>query len=168
MKFMVINKETNENEAGEPTTEELMEMMKYHEESIKAGVRLSAEGLWPSSKGARVRFSGAKRAVTDGPFTESKELVAGFWMIQAPSIEAAIEWVKRMPNAREDKEVEIRQIFDAEDVGSSFSAEVSEELGRVHELAAEHAAQRGDTEAAAALHREAEENKRQSQRAGTR
>jgi hypothetical protein len=170
MKFMVITKATKDSEAGvPPTTEQMMEGMKFNEESVKAGVLLAAEGVWPSSKGARVRVSGTKRTVIDGPFTETKELIAGFFIIQVKSKEEAIEWAKRMPNVtREDHELEILQVFAEEDVAASFAPEVSEQLGRIHELAAEKAAERGDPEAAAALAREAQENKRHAQRAGTR
>jgi hypothetical protein len=169
MKFMVITKATNDSEAGVwPTPDQMTTMMKYHEESIKAGVLLAAEGVYPSSTGARVRFSGTKRTVTDGPFTETKELISGFWIIQAGSMEDAIEWVKRIPTlGKGDTEIEIRRIFAAEDVGESFSPEVNEQLGRVHELAAEQATLRGDSQAAAELEREAKENKRHA-RAGAR
>ena len=119
MRFMVIVKASKESEAGIlPTEQQLADMGKYNEELVKAGVMLAGEGLQASSKGARVRFDGSKRTVIDGPFTETKELIAGFWLIQAKSKEEAIEWVKRAPFA-DGEEVEIRQIFELEDFGQS-------------------------------------------------
>ena len=118
MRFMVIVKADTSSEAGVPPDPGLLNaMMKYNEELTKAGVLLAAEGLQPSSKGARVRFSGSKRTVTDGPFTEIKELIAGFWIFQVKSKEEAIEWVKKSPNPfpGTDSEIEIRQVFEAED-----------------------------------------------------
>ena len=116
MRFIVIVKANEESEAGVlPSAEILTAMGKYNEELVKAGVLLAAEGLHPSSKGVRVRFSGSKRTVIDGPFAETKELIAGFWLIQVRSKEEAIEWVKRVP--MEDSEIEIRQVFEAEDFG---------------------------------------------------
>jgi hypothetical protein len=118
MRFMVMVKATRNSEAGKLPSRELLEAMgKFNEELAKAGIMLSGDGLQPSSKGARVRFSGSKRTVVDGPFTETKELVAGFWMWQAKSKEEAIEWVKRCPNPMpgEDSEIEIRQVYEAED-----------------------------------------------------
>src|ERR671925_16435 len=117
MRVMVIVKATKESEAGVlPSTELLADMGKYNEELVKAGVLLAAEGLQPSSKGKRVKFSGAKRTVIDGPFAETKELIAGFWLWQVRSMEEAIEWVKRCPNPHETEgEIEIRQVFEAED-----------------------------------------------------
>jgi hypothetical protein len=114
---MVIVKATKDSEAGIlPSKQLITEMAKYNEELVKAGILLAAEGLQASSKGARVRFSGAKREVIDGPFTETKELIAGFWLWQVKSKEEAIEWVKRCPNPHcEDSEIEIRQVFEAED-----------------------------------------------------
>jgi hypothetical protein len=146
MKFMLIIKSTKDSEAGvPPTTEQMMTMMKHHEEMVKAGVLLSAEGVHASSKGARVRFSGTKRTVIDGPFTETKELIAGFWLIQARSKEEAIEWVKRFPNVwREDTEIEIRQVAEAEDF-ESFTPEVGAQLDRVHEEAATQEAKRAQS-----------------------
>src|SRR5581483_10327836 len=134
MKFMLIIKATKDSEAGvPPTAEQMMTMMQFHEEMVKAGVLLTAEGVHESAKGARVRFSGTKRTVIDGPFTETKELIAGFWIIEARSKEDAIEWVKRFPNIwREDTEIEIRQVAEAEDCGSSLTPEVSAQLDRVH------------------------------------
>src|SRR5205085_6094652 len=118
-RFMLIVKASKDSEAGiMPSTELLDAMGKYNEEMAKAGVMLAGEGLQPSSKGARVKFSGDKRTVTDGPFAETKELVAGFWMIQAKSKEEAIEWVKRSPSPmgpNEEGEIEIRQVFEASD-----------------------------------------------------
>ncbi|MGH8075890.1 MAG: YciI family protein [Lysobacter sp.] len=126
MRFMVMIKANNDTEAGVmPSQELLTEMGKYNEELVKAGVLLAGEGLQPSSKGARVRFSGAKRTVIDGPFSETKELVAGFWLIQVKSLEEAIEWVKRCPNPTGDEsEIEIRQVFEAEDFGAEFTPEL--------------------------------------------
>src|SRR5213596_72041 len=133
MRFMVLVKANEESEAGIlPSTEILTQMTKYNEELVKAGVMLAGEGLHPSSKGARVRFSGAKRTVVDGPFAETKELVAGFWIWQVKSKEEAIEWVKRCPNPmREDSEIEIRQVFEAEDFGAEFTHELREQEERL-------------------------------------
>ena len=126
MRFMVLVKATKESEAGVmPSAELLSEMGKYNEELIRAGVMLAGEGLQPSSKGARVRFKGKERTVIDGPFTETKELVAGFWLIQVRSKEEAIEWVKRCPNPMPgESEIEIRQVFEAEDFGDALSPEL--------------------------------------------
>jgi hypothetical protein len=126
MRFMVIVKATAESEAGGLPDPQLMaDMGKFNEELVKAGVLLAAEGLHASSKGARVQFSGAKRTVIDGPFAETKELIAGFWLWQVKSKEEAIEWVKRCPNPFSgDSEIEIRQVFEAED----FAPVMSEEL----------------------------------------
>src|ERR671918_2607338 len=122
MRVMVLVKATKDSEAGiMPTTELLEAMGKYNEELVKAGVMLAGEGLHPSSKGARVRFSGSKRTVVDGPFAETKELVAGFWLIQAKSKDEAIEWVKRVPFT--EGEIEIRQVFELEDFGQSDAVE---------------------------------------------
>jgi hypothetical protein len=122
MRFMILVKANEDSEAGVmPSAEMLTEMGKYNEELAKAGVMLAGEGLHPSSKGARVRFSGGKRTVIDGPFAETKELIAGFWLIQAKSMDEAIEWVKRAPMG--DTEVEIRQVFEAEDFGDAFTPE---------------------------------------------
>jgi hypothetical protein len=125
MRFMVMIKANAKSEAGVMPSERLLtEMGKFNEELVKAGVLLAGEGLHPSSKGARVRFSGSTRTVIDGPFPETKELVAGFWLIQVSSKEEAIEWVKRIPNPDgDDGEVEIRQVFDAEDFGAEFTTE---------------------------------------------
>ena len=123
MRFMVIVKADKNSEAGVlPSHELLAEMGKFNEELVKAGVMLAGEGLQASSKGARVRFSGNKRTVTDGPFTETKELVAGFWLWQVRSKEEAIEWLKRAPFR--EGEVEIRQVFEAEDFGAEFTPEL--------------------------------------------
>jgi len=133
MRFMVMVKATKESEAGAlPDTKLLAEMGKFNEELIKAGVMLAGEGLQPSSKGARVRFSGAKRTVIDGPFAETKELVAGFWLWQVKSKEEAIEWVKRCPNPMPgESEIEIRQVFEAEDFGAEFTPELREQEERI-------------------------------------
>src|SRR5207237_7755094 len=120
MRFMIIVKADKDSEAGVlPSTELLAEMGKYNEELVKAGVLLAAEGLQPSSKGARVKFSGSQRIVKDGPFAETKELIAGFWLIQVKSKQEAIEWVKRAPNPMPgtESEIEIRQVFEADDFG---------------------------------------------------
>jgi hypothetical protein len=124
MRFMLIGKATKESEAGVlPKPEAFVEMGKYNEELVKAGVLLAAEGLAASSKGARVKFSGDKRTVTDGPFAETKELIAGFTIIQVKSLEEAIEWVKRAPNVFPDgeAEVEIRKLMDIDDFGDEFT-----------------------------------------------
>ena len=134
MRFMVIVKANKSSEAGELPDEKLLkEMGDYNEELSKAGVLLAAEGLQPSSKGARVRFSGTKRTVIDGPFSETKELIAGFWLIQVKSKEEAIEWVKRSPNPfpGAESEIEIRQVFEADDFGAEFTPELREQEERV-------------------------------------
>ena len=125
MRFMVMVKATKDSEKGVMPEEKLLtEMGKYNDELVKAGVLLAAEGLQASSKGARVRFSGEKRTVIDGPFAETKELIAGFWLIQVKSKEEAIEWVKRCPNPFPgESEIEIRQVFEAEDFGPEFTPE---------------------------------------------
>ena len=134
MRFMVIVKATKDSEAGALPSEELLTAMgKYNEELAKAGILLAGDGLQPSSKGARVRFSGPKRTVVDGPFAETKELVAGFWMWKVKSKEEAIEWVKRCPNPMPgDSEIEIRQVFEAEDFGEQFTPELKEQAERVY------------------------------------
>ena len=126
MRFMMMVKATKDSEAGVMPSEKLLtEMGKFNEELVKAGVMLAGEGLHPSSKGARVRFSGDKRTVIDGPFAETKELIAGFWLWQVKSKEEAIEWVKRCPNPHnEETEIEIRQVFEAEDFGAEFTPEL--------------------------------------------
>ena len=133
MRFMIIVKSTEETEAGVlPSEEMLTAMTKYNEELVKAGVMLAGEGLQPSSKGARVRFSGSKRTVLDGPFSESKELIAGFWLFDVKSKEEAIEWVKRCPNPTgEESEIEIRQVFEAADFGEAYTPEVREREQRI-------------------------------------
>ena len=125
MRYMVIIKATaeSEKERARPDPQFLAEMGKYNEELIKAGVVLAMDGLHPSSKGARVKFSGKSRTVIDGPFTESKELIAGFWILQVKSLEEAIEWAKRGPSSPRDYEVEIRQIFEMEDFAPMLSEE---------------------------------------------
>src|SRR5687768_18435449 len=125
MRFMVMVKATPESEAGVMPSEQLLaEMGKYNEELVKAGIMQAGEGLHPSSKGARVRFSGKDRTVIDGPFAETKELIAGFWIWNVKSREEAIEWVKRCPNPMPgDSEIEIRQVFEAEDFGAEFTPE---------------------------------------------
>jgi hypothetical protein len=141
---MILVKADENSEAGVMPSEQLLtEMGKYNEELVKAGVLLAGEGLHPSSKGARVKFSGSKRTVIDGPFAETKELIAGFWLIQVKSREEAIEWVKRAPNPMPgtESEIEIRQVFEAEDFGAEFTPELREQEER---LRAETAArQRG-------------------------
>jgi len=133
MRFMIMVKATKDSEAGKMPDETLLaEMGKFNEELVKAGVMLAGEGLHPSSEGARVRFSGAKRTVIDGPFTETKELVAGFWLWQVKSREEAIEWVKRCPNPMPgESEIEIRQIFEAEDFGAALTPELREQEERL-------------------------------------
>jgi len=133
MRFMILVKADKNSEAGVlPSQQLLTEMGKYNEELAKAGVLLAGEGLQPSSKGARVKFSGKKRTVTDGPFAETKELVAGFWLIQVKSKDEAIEWVKRCPNPMEgESEIEIRQVFEADDFGAAFTPELREQEERL-------------------------------------
>jgi hypothetical protein len=125
---MVMVKATAESEAGQlPSTELLGAMGKYNEELVKAGIMLAGEGLQPSSKGARVRFKGSERRVVDGPFAETKELIAGFWLWEVRSMEEAIEWVKRCPNPMEgESEIEIRQVFEADDFGENLTPELRE------------------------------------------
>ena len=133
MRFMVIVKATKESESGAlPKEKILADMGQYNEQLAKAGVLLAMEGLQPSSKGARVRFSGPKRTVIDGPFAETKELIAGFWLIQVKSKEEAIEWVRRCPNPFEgDSEIEVRQVFEAGDFGPEFTPELREQEERI-------------------------------------
>ncbi len=140
MRFMIIVKATADSEAGVmPSEQMLAEMGRYNEELVKAGVMQAGEGLHPSSKGARVRFSGKQRKVIDGPFAETKELVAGFWLWQCASLQEAIDWVKRCPNPMPgDSEIEIRQVFAAEDIGAAFTPELRQQEER---LRAEVAAQ---------------------------
>jgi hypothetical protein len=138
MRFMIIVKATKDSEAGVMPSEQLLtEMGKFNEELVKAGVMLAGEGLHPSSTGARVKFSGHTRTVTDGPFPETKELIAGFWLWQCKSKEEAIEWVKRCPNPHEgESEIEIRQVFEAEDFGAEFTPELREQEERIRARAA--------------------------------
>ncbi|OOO01207.1 MAG: hypothetical protein USCGTAYLOR_02596 [Chromatiales bacterium USCg_Taylor] len=134
MRFMIILKATKNSEAGVLPSEKLLaEMTKYNEELTKAGVLLAGEGLQASSKGARVKFSGEKRTVTDGPFTETKELVAGFWLWKCKSLQEAIGWVKRCPNPMpgEEAEIEIRQVFEAEDFGAELTPELRAQEDRL-------------------------------------
>src|SRR5687767_11944696 len=135
MRFMVIVKATEDSEnAVMPTEQELAAMGKYNEELVKAGVMLAGEGLHPSSKGARVQFSGTKRTVVDGPFAETKELIAGFWLWQCKSMDEAIEWVKRCPNPMlGDSEIEIRQVFEDADFGAEFTPEQREREQRLRD-----------------------------------
>jgi hypothetical protein len=134
MRFMMIVKANKDSEAGVPPSEELLSAMgKYNEELMKAGVLLDLAGLQASSKGARIKFSGGKRTVVDGPFTEAKELIAGYWIIQVKSREEAIEWAKRVPaphGANQDGEIELRQFFELEDFGSSEAVDRAKELGK--------------------------------------
>jgi len=134
MRFMILVKADKNSEAGVLPDEKLLtEMGKFNEELVKAGVMLAGEGLQPSSKGARVKFSGSKRTVVDGPFAETKELIAGFWLWQVKSKEEAIEWVKRCPNPfpGRESEIEIRQLFEAEDFGAEFTPELREQEERL-------------------------------------
>jgi hypothetical protein len=145
MRFMVIVKATKESEAGEMPDEKLLaDMGRFNEELAKAGVLLAMEGLHPSSNGARVRFSGNKRTVIDGPFSETKELIAGFWLWNVKSKEEAIEWVKRCPNPFPgiDSDIEIRQVFEAEDFGEEFTPALRQQEERVRAQAANQAAKR--------------------------
>src|SRR5690242_16012397 len=134
MRFMVMVKATPNSEAGMLPTEDLLAQMgAFNEELVKAGIMLAGEGLKPSSKGARVTFAGGKRTVTDGPFTETKELVAGFWLWQCKSMAEAIDWVRRCPDPMpgEDSEIEIRQVFEAEDFGAEFTPELRAQEDRL-------------------------------------
>jgi hypothetical protein len=135
MRFMILIKADEDSEAGVMPSEELLtEMTKFNEELVKAGVMLAGEGLHPSSKGARVLFSGDKRTVVDGPFTEAKELIAGYWLIEVKSMEEAVEWVKRIPNPEgKDAVVEIRQVFEVDDFGDAATPELREAERRMRE-----------------------------------
>ena len=138
MRFMVLVKADKNSEAGVLPDEKLLaEMGKYNEELVKAGVMLAGEGLHPSSKGARVRFAGDRRTVIDGPFAETKELLAGFWIFKTNSLQEAIDWVKRAPNPfpGTESEIEIRQIFEADDFGEAFTPELREQEARIVEQA---------------------------------
>jgi hypothetical protein len=138
VRVMVIVKASKSSEAGVmPDERMLTEMGKYNEELVNAGIMLAGEGLQPSSKGKRVRFSGAQRTVIDGPFTETKELIAGFWLWQVKSMDEAVEWLKRCPNPHnEETDVEIRPVFEAEDFGEEFTPELREQEQRIREQAA--------------------------------
>jgi hypothetical protein len=142
MRFMVIVRANEFTESGEMPRPELIEAMgKYNEEAVKAGVLLAAEGLHPSARGARVHFHGSQRTVVDGPFTEAKELIAGFWLIQVKSREEAIEWVKRCPNPTPDESViEIRQVAEFADLGENLTPELREQEARIDALVAARAA----------------------------
>jgi hypothetical protein len=140
MRFMILVKANKDSEAGVLPSEELLtEMGKYNEELVKAGILLAGEGLHPSSKGARVRFSGSNRTVIDGPFAETKELIAGFWLFQVKSKEEAIEWVKRAPNPMPgtESEIEIRQVFEADDFGDALTPELREAEERLRAQSAQ-------------------------------
>jgi len=139
MRVMVVIKANKDTETGAMPDEGLLtEMGKFNEELVKAGMMLAMEGLHPSSRGARVKFSGAKRTVIDGPFTEAKELIAGYWLWQVKSMDEAIEWVKRCPNPHEgDAEIEIRQVFEAEDFGAEFTPELRQQEERLRAQSAQ-------------------------------
>jgi hypothetical protein len=130
---MILVKANKDSEAGVmPSQQLLTDMGKFNEELVKAGIMLAGEGLHPSRKGARVRFSGSKRTVIDGPFTESKELIAGYWLWQVRSLDEAIEWVKRCPNPMDgESEIEIRQVFEADDFGEAFTPELRQQEERL-------------------------------------
>jgi hypothetical protein len=145
MRFMIIVKASKDSEAGKLPSQELLTAMgKYNEELAKAGVLVAGEGLQPSSKGARVRFSGDRRTVVDGPFPETKELIAGFWLWQVKSREEAIEWVKRCPNPMPgtEAEIEIRQVFEPEDFGAELTPELREQEERLRAKTAQRAPRR--------------------------
>ena len=144
MRVMVIVKATPGSEAGEMPTQELLTAMgNYNEELVKAGIMQSGDGLHPSSKGKRVRFSGKDRTVFDGPFAETKELIAGFWIWQVKSMEEAVEWVKRCPNPMyEDSDIEIRPIYEAEDFGAEFTPQLREQEDRLRAQLEQNAAKR--------------------------
>ena len=138
MRVMVIVKATAESEAGKmPSEQMLSDMLKYNEQLVKAGIMLAGDGLHPSVKGKRVHFKGDKRTVIDGPFAETKELIAGYWLWQVRSMEEAVEWVKRCPNPMEsESDIEIRQIFEAEDFGAEFTPELRQKEERIRTEAA--------------------------------
>lgn len=141
MKFMILIKADKNSEAGVMPSQELLTAMgKYNEELVKAGVMLAGEGLHPSAKGARIKFAGDQRIVTDGPFSNTKDLIAGFWLWQVKSKQEAIDWVKRCPNPMPgtEPEIEIRQVFDAEDFGAEFTPELREQEERVRAQAAKN------------------------------
>jgi hypothetical protein len=133
MRVMAIVKASKDSEAGVMPSEELLAQMgEFNEEMVKAGVLLAGEGLQPSSKGARVSFGGGERTVTDGPFAETKELIAGYWLMQVRSFDEAVEWMRRCPNPHEEAgEIEIRQVFEAEDFGEEFTPELREQEERI-------------------------------------
>jgi hypothetical protein len=139
MKVMVIVKATKASEAGQmPSEQMLSDMGKFNEELVKAGIMQAGEGLHPSSKGARVRFSGKSRTVIDGPFTETKELIAGFWLWKVSSLQEALDWVKRCPNPHEEEcEIEIRPVFEIEDFGDAVTPEIRERDARLRAQVAE-------------------------------
>jgi hypothetical protein len=140
MRVMVMVKANEDSEAGVmPSTELLTAMGEYNEELVKAGVMLAGEGLHPSSKGKRVRFSGTGRSVVDGPFAETKELIAGFWILQVKDMDEAVEWVKRCPNPMEgESEIEIRRVFEAEDFGDQLTPELAEQEQRLRDQTEAH------------------------------
>jgi hypothetical protein len=144
MKVMVLVKATSDSEAGTmPTAECLVAMGKFNEELVKAGVMLAGEGLKPSSRGKRVRFAGSSRTVVDGPFAETRELVAGYWLWQVQSMDEAVEWVTRCPNPMPgDSEIEIRPLYEAEDFGAELIAEVREQEARLRSQVAQQTAPR--------------------------
>ncbi len=135
MRFMVMVRATADSEAGVMPSQELLEAMgRFNEELVQAGVMLAGEGLQPSAKGARVRFSGKDRTVVDGPFAETKELIAGFWILQTKTLDECVEWVKRAPNPFPgESEIEIRQVFEADDFGDEFTPELREHEARLRE-----------------------------------
>jgi hypothetical protein len=137
MRVMAIVKATDDSEAGKmPSEQMLSEMGEFNEELAKAGVLVGGDGLHPSSRGARVRFSGKDRTVIDGPFAETKELIAGYWLLQVKSLDEAIEWIKRCPNPMEEEsEIEIRQVFEAEDFGDEYTPALQEQERRTREIA---------------------------------
>jgi hypothetical protein len=136
MRFMIMVRGTPETESGRlPSEQELAEMGQFNEELVKAGVMLAGEGLHPSAKGARVRYEGGKTTVIDGPFTETKELIAGYWLIQAKSKDEAVEWIRRAP-FEDGMEVEIRQVYEADDFGEAFTPELREQEDRLRAQAA--------------------------------
>ncbi|MGA6165315.1 YciI family protein [Amycolatopsis magusensis] len=136
MRFMILLKSDESNDSGRaPTEAELTEMAKFNEEMVGAGILLTGEGLAPSSQGARVKLSNGSATVTDGPFTEAKELIAGFWMIEVPSLEEALSWVKRVPGP--DQEIEVRRVLEAEDFGEAFTPELQEKEAKLRAAAAE-------------------------------
>ncbi|GEK46379.1 hypothetical protein HPA02_06620 [Bisbaumannia pacifica] len=136
MRFMILVKASQDSEAGKLPSQELLEAMgKYNEALVEAGILLAGEGLWPSSEGTRVRFRGEERLVTDGPFAETKELIAGYWLWQVASMDEAIEWVKRCPHPMpgSEAEIEIRRVFEAEDFGEAFTPELREQEAQLRE-----------------------------------